>query len=143
MAKTFLGREFQFLVDLATSETQAGENWALVSAQKEGGFEYTNDMVDTTTKDDFGFSTDAIITKRWVANFSGNYDPMNPAIDLLIHAQQDILNTDYKIKVKFREASGVELVGFARVESFTPTTPVDGIADYSISLKGQGSYELR
>ena len=37
----------------------------------------------------------------------------------------------------------VEHVGFVRVESFETTTPVDAPAEFTISFRGQGSYELR
>ena len=142
MPAAVIGREFAFLIDLNTSETQSGEKWTLFSMQKDGGLSFSNDLTDTTSKSDAGFASQAITTKRWSGSFSGNYDPNNAGLDLLIHKQQDT-TSDYRIKIAFREQNGTELVGFARVESFETTTPVDAPAEFTISFNGQGSYELR
>lgn len=141
MPNAVIGREFLFLVDLNTSATSAGEKWVQFSMQKDGGLSFENDLVDTTSKQDSGFSSDVITTKRWSANFSGNYDPFNPGLDLIVRKQQS--EHDYKIKVKFREQNGTEIVGFARVESFESSHEVQSVSEFTISLKGQGKYELR
>ena len=142
MPTATIGREFVFLIDLNTSLTPSGEKWAKFSMQKDGGLSFNNDMVDTTSKDDAGFSSDVITTKRWSATFSGNFDPFNPAYDVILRAQADSIS-DYRIKVKLRSPDGPELVGFAKVESFESSIGVNDVSEFDISLTGQGQYELR
>lgn len=143
MAKTEIGNKFLWLVDLNTSETQSGESWALVGKQKDGGLSMSNNLVDVTTKDSGGFSEQVITQRSWSGTFSVNYDPFDASIDFLTRKQHDTGETDFRVKCMFREPSGMERVGFARVESMELTTPVDGAAEMSVSLAGDGGITLR
>ena len=142
MAKAEIGKEFVFLVDLNTSTTTAGERWARVGKSKDGGLTLSNNLVDTTTKDDQGFTSQVITTRSWGGSFSTNYDPFDPAADFISRKQHDTTTTDYRLKVRFDEPSGQSRRGFARVENMEMSTPVDGPAEMSISLTGDGALSL-
>jgi TP901-1 family phage major tail protein len=143
VSRARIGREFFLLVDLNESTAIAGEKWAKVSSQKDGGLSHANESVDTTTKDDAGYMRKAVITKGWSASFGGNLDIHGPAMDLLLRKQGSQTETAFELHVKLRDAYGGQWVGWAIAESFEWSFGVDEVATYSISLSGNGPLERR
>ena len=62
-----IGLDRFFLVDINDSQTQAGEEWVKISMQNGGTLSRASNKVDTTHKDNAGFTSEQVVTKTWSA----------------------------------------------------------------------------
>lgn len=143
MATPVLGLDRFFLVDINDSVTAAGERWVRVSGQSGGTLSRATSKVDTTSKDDFGFTSERVTTKTWSATLEGQDNIHNMAMKHLVDKWEKTTVTDVEIHVKLITENGEENEGFASLDNFDTSFGTNEVVTYSISLTGRGRLNVR
>ena len=138
MADAILGQERFFAVDVNDSETVAGEKWVRVAMETGGGLTRSVNKVDTTHKQNFGFTSEVGVTKTWSMSAEGQENIHNLALKHLADKWESSSNIDPKVHIKVVTESGQEFVAFATLDSFDLTFGVNEVVTYSLSFTGRG-----
>lgn len=138
MATPILGQERFLAVDINDSETVAGENWQKMAMQTGGNMGRASNKVDTTHKDDYGFTSEVVTTKTWTFSVEGNENIHNIALRHLALKWKSTNTIDVRIHVKLVTEAGVEFVGWASLDNFDLSIGNNEVVTYSISFTGRG-----
>lgn len=138
MPDPILGQDRFFDVDINDSETAAGEKWVRISMETGGGLTRTVNKVDTTHKQNFGFTSEVGVTKGWSFTAEGFENIHNRALKHLADKWQSQANIDPKVHLLLVTESGQEFEGFATLDNFDLTFGVNEVVTYSLSFTGRG-----
>lgn len=138
MADPILGQERFFAVDVNDSETIAGEKWVRIANETGGGLSRSVNKVDTTHKQNFGFTSEVGVTKGWSMSAEGQENIHNLALKVLADKWKSQTTIDPKVHLKLITESGQEFVGFATLDNFDLTFGVNEVVNYSLSFTGRG-----
>lgn len=138
-----LGLERVFLVDINDSTTQAGEKWIKLSMQNGGTLSRASNKVDTTHKDNAGFTSEQVVTKTWSATVEGFDNVHNMALKHLVDKWERTTVTDVQVHIKLLSENGEENEGFASLDSFDTSFGTNEVVTYSISFTGRGRLNVR
>lgn len=143
MPETVIGLKRYFLVDVKDSEDPAGEEWVQLAMQNGGSFVRSLNKVDTTHKQNAGFTSERGVTKTWSASIEGFDTADNIALRHLTQKWQSQVETDVEVHVMLFLETGEEIVGFATLDSFENSIGTNEAVPYSISLTGRGPVTSR
>ena len=138
MGTPILGQERFLAVDVNDSETVPGEKWIKMAMQTGGGMGRASNKVDTTHKDDLGFTSEVVTTKTWTFSAEGNENIHNMALRHLAQKWKSQTTIDVKIHIKIVTEVGTEFVGFATLDNFDLTIGNNEVVAYTISFTGRG-----
>lgn len=143
MATPRIGLDRFFLVDINDSATAAGERWIKISMQNGGSLARASNKVDTTHKDDTGFTSEQVVTKTWSATCEGFDNVHNQALKHLVDKWERTTETDVQVHIKLITENGEEAVGFASLDSFDTSFGTNEVITFSISFTGRGRLTVR
>lgn len=143
MATPILGLKRFFLVDTNDSLIPANENWVRINRQSGGTMDRAANKVDTTSKDDAGFTSELVTTKTWTMTAEGQEVPHNLALRTLARKFQSITEIDMVVHLKLFTETGEEFVGFASLDSYNQSFGTNEPVTYSVSFTGRGPLTTR
>ncbi len=138
-----IGLDRFFLVDINDSQTQAGEEWVKISMQNGGTLSRASNKVDTTHKDNAGFTSEQVVTKTWSATCEGFDNLHNQALKHLVDKWERTTVTDVEIHIRLITETGEEQEGFATLDSFDTSFGTNEVVTYSCSFTGRGRLNVR
>jgi hypothetical protein len=125
------GKNWKFHLNTGTT---LSPSWTLIGNQKDGSVSFKQNMIDTTTKSDAGWTSNTATTKDMASSFSIIYDKTDQTHAALMAAA---LNQTLK-HFKLIGASGENWIYFAYV-SLECAVPVDNMAEVSVTLERNGA----
>lgn len=143
MAVAQLGLERKFLVDINDSTTQAGEKWVKISMQNGGSLSRASNKVDTTHKDNAGFTSEQVVTKTWSATVEGFDNVHNMALKHLVDKWEKTTVTDVAVHIKLLSENGEENEGWASLDNFDTSFGTNEVVTFSVSFTGRGRLNVR
>lgn len=138
-----IGKDRFMLVDINDSKTAAGEKWVKLAMQNGGSLSRASNKVDTTNKDDVGFTSEVIVTKTWSGSADGFDNMHNMALKHLIDKWEKTTVTDVEIHLKILHENGEEHEGFASLDSLETAFGTNEVITYSASFTGRGRLNVR
>ena len=111
--------------------------WFATAAQRGGTLNRTAETMDTSSKDDFGWSNMEQGVKSWSIDCDGLYVEGNKAFDLLNQVWLD----GSCVRVRVRFPSGVVYVGQAILTDFPYEFGYQDSVTYSLTFEGKGALE--
>ena len=125
------GKNWKFYLNTGTT---ASPTWTLVSNQKDGSVGFKQNMIDTTTKSDSGWTSSTATTKHMSSSFSIIYDKTDATHAALMAAALAQTLKHFKLI----GASGENWIYFAYV-SLECSVPVDNMAEVTVTLDRNGA----
>lgn len=143
MPQVVIGLQRTFLIDVNDSIIVADENFVQMAQQSGGSFTRAMNKVDTTNKQDAGFTSEIGVTKTWSISVEGFDTPDNVALRHLTQRWQSTAFTDVEIHIMFFLETGEQLVGFGSFDSFEISVGTNEAVPYTFSLTGRGPISSR
>lgn len=125
------GKNWKFYLNTGTV---GSPTWTLVSNQKDGSVGFKQNMIDTTTKSDAGWTSTTATTRDMTSSFSIIYDKTDATHAALMSAA---INQTLK-HFKLIGASGENWIYQAYV-SLECAVPVDNMAEVTVTLERNGA----
>jgi len=138
MATPVIGVVRKLAIDVADSETEAGENWQKLPMQSGATMTRATAKADTTNKDDAGFTSEVVVTKSWSISGDGQDTPHNIGLRVLAQKWESTTNIDAKVHIRAALETGELFVGWASLDNFDVSFPVTEAATYSVAFTGRG-----
>jgi len=120
------GKNWKFYLNTGTI---ASPTWSLVTYQKDGSVAFKQNLIDTTTKDDEGWTSQTPTTRDMSSSFSMIYDKTDSTHAALMSAA---INQTLK-HFKLIGESGENWIYYAYVDAELGV-PVDNMAECSVTL---------
>ena len=143
MGTPIIGLDRFFLIDINDSTTAAGEKWIQLAMQNGGSLSRAANKVDTTNKQDTGFTSEKVVTKTWSATAEGFDNIHNMALKHLVDKWEKTTVTDVEVHIKLIQENGEEHEGFASLDSFETSFGTTEVVTYSVSFTGRGRLNVR
>lgn len=136
------------MVDICKSETVRGlavkielqnalGEWIALAKQRDGTLNRSAETLDTSSKEDFGWTSMESGMKSWSIDGGGMYVENNDAYDMLV----TLFDTGGCVRVRVKFPSGRVEVGQAIITDFPLEFGFQDAVTYSITLQGQGPLE--
>lgn len=142
-ADPILGQDRFLAVDVNDSLVVSGEKWVRIANETGGSLERNVNKVDTTHKQNFGFTSEVGVTKGWSVSADGQENVHNLALKVLADKWESMTTIDPKFHVMIVTENGQQFVGWATLDSFGLSFSVNEVVNYSLSATGRGVLTTR